>query len=55
MELLVLAILFSIFSGCIAGSRNRNPLAWALVGLCLGPFGLLVGLMPVKGPHGSRH
>lgn len=44
MEYLWLLPLFSIFSGFLAGCKNRSVLGWSLVGLVFGPFGLLVAL-----------
>ncbi|WP_366935526.1 recombinase family protein [uncultured Lamprocystis sp.] len=46
MEYILLWILFSVFSGVIAKSRNQDVLLWALVGLFFGPFGLIVAFLP---------
>lgn len=39
-------LLFAIFSAMIANGKGRSGLAWFLVGLLLGPFGLLVAFLP---------
>jgi hypothetical protein len=48
LEVLLLLVLFAIFSGVIARSKKRNELGWALIGLLFGPFGLIVGFLPAQ-------
>ena len=38
-------LLFAIFSGAVANSKNRSVLGWFLIGMLLGPFGLLVAFL----------
>ncbi|MDX9742807.1 MAG: SHOCT domain-containing protein [Arcobacteraceae bacterium] len=45
MEIVILWILFGIFSSIIASNKNRNALGWFFVGLLFGPFGLLVAFL----------
>lgn len=45
MGYLVVWLLFGIFSAVIASNKNRSVVTWFLVGLFLGPFGLIVGLL----------
>lgn len=54
MEILLLWVLFAVFSGVIADSKRRNVIAWALIGLFFGPFGLIVGLLPSQGEGASN-
>ena len=44
--MLYFMILFPIFSGMFAAQKNRSVVGWVLIGLCCGPFGLLVAFMP---------
>jgi len=46
MLYLILWSLFAIFSAVIASAKNRGAIEWALIGFFLGPFGLIVGLLP---------
>jgi hypothetical protein len=48
MELVLLWILFAVFSGVIANAKKREVFLWVLVGLFFGPFGLIVGFLPPK-------
>jgi hypothetical protein len=47
---LTFAAFFTIGTGQIAGRKGRNPVAWSMVGLFLGIFGMLlaVALRPKK-------
>ncbi|GAB0149563.1 MULTISPECIES: zinc ribbon domain-containing protein [unclassified Marichromatium] len=54
MALLMLWVLFPVFSGVIASARGRDVLGWGLVGLLFGPFGLVVGLLPSLAPRPAR-
>ncbi len=40
-------LLCGVFSAMLAGSKGRSALGWFVAGVLFGPFGLLVGLMPV--------
>ncbi len=44
--IIIFWMLFCIFSAILAKSKGRSVLGWGFAGLLLGPFGLLVGLMP---------
>ena len=44
--LIVLWVLFGLFSSAVAESRGRSPVAWFFVGLTCGPFGFTVAMMP---------
>ena len=46
MEILILWLLFAVFSGAIASSKNRSFVGWFLIGFLFGPFGLLVAAFP---------
>jgi hypothetical protein len=46
MEYVVLWVLCAVFSAAIASSKGRSVLAWFLIGLICGPFGLLVFAFP---------
>jgi hypothetical protein len=46
MEIVILWLLFAIFSAVLASYKNRSALAWFFIGLVCGPFGLLVGAFP---------
>ncbi|MCK4304246.1 MAG: hypothetical protein KAY24_08395 [Candidatus Eisenbacteria sp.] len=43
---LVLWLLFGIAAAAIASSKGRSGCAWFAMGVLLGPFGLLVALLP---------
>jgi multisubunit Na+/H+ antiporter MnhB subunit len=49
----VVWILFAITCAVIAGSKNRNPIAWAVLGVVGGIFALVavaaMPALPVKG------
>ena len=50
MEFFVYPIFWLVcagFSAALANSKGRSGGQWFLLGLLFGPFGLLVGLMPV--------
>ncbi|MGL5936159.1 MAG: hypothetical protein ACRCZI_11135 [Cetobacterium sp.] len=47
--LVVLWLLFGVFSGVIAVSKNRSGFFWLLLGFLFGPFALFaVGVMPAS-------
>ena len=46
MELVLLWLVFAVFAMIGATQKNRSGVGWFFVGLLLGPFGLLVFLMP---------
>jgi len=46
-------LLCAIFSGAIAYFKNRSFLGWFLIGLLLGPFGLLVAFFRQIEPGAS--
>jgi Na+/melibiose symporter-like transporter len=39
---------FAILSGFVGKLKNRNPLSWALMGMFLGIFGVILALMISK-------
>lgn len=45
MELLVIWLLFGIASGIVASNRGRSGCGWFLLGVLLGPFGLLFAFL----------
>jgi hypothetical protein len=46
MELVLLWLVFAVFAMIGASQKNRSGVGWFFIGLLLGPFGLLVYLMP---------
>lgn len=46
MELIVIWLLFAVFSAVLASGKNRSGVGWFFVGLFFGPFGLLVAFLP---------
>ena len=46
MEYVFFWLLCGIFSGALASSKNRSGFGWFLIGLIVGPFGLLVAFFP---------
>lgn len=60
IELLIIGpiiwLFFGLVSMSIAGSKNRSGCLWFLLGLLLGPFSLVVALLPSCRPYrGNRH
>lgn len=45
MELLIFWLLFGIASGIVASNRGRSGCGWFLLGVLLGPFGLLFAFL----------
>lgn len=46
MELVLFWLVFAVFAMIGANQKNRSGVGWFFIGLLLGPFGLLVYLMP---------
>jgi predicted PurR-regulated permease PerM len=47
----VIAFLFAYYTGRIAARKGRNAIAWAMVGVFLGIFGVLLAyFVPAKQP-----
>lgn len=46
LDILIIWIVCSVFTAILASRKHRNPLRWLAIGLLLGPFGLLVALLP---------
>jgi hypothetical protein len=44
----LVAIIFGIVSGILARSKGRNTLGWFIAGLLIGPFALLVAVLPAR-------
>lgn len=51
---LFIALLFAIACGVIAKGKNRDVVGWGILGLLLGPFGLIVGFLPTLPDPDSR-
>jgi hypothetical protein len=49
---ILVAILFGVVSGLLARSKGRSVLGWFLVGLIIGPFALIVAVMPPTAQEG---
>ena len=58
IELLIIGpiiwLFFGLVSMSIAGSKNRSGCLWFLLGLLLGPFSLVVALLPSCRPFRNR-
>ncbi len=48
MEFIVIWLLFGAISAAIANSKGRSGCSWFLVGVLLGPFGLIFALISSK-------
>lgn len=48
MEFLMIWLLFGIVSAVIASNKGRNGCGWFLLGVLLGPFGLILALVVSK-------
>jgi hypothetical protein len=46
------AVLFGVVSGMAARSRGRSLLGWFVAGLLIGPFALIVALLPARPRQG---
>ena len=55
MEILILWLAFAIFSGVIASSKGRSGIGWALLGLIVGPFALIVAFLPSQAKLDEEH
>jgi len=42
MEYLIAWLVFPFAAASLARGKNRNVIVWALIGLLLGPFGILI-------------
>ena len=49
---ILVAILFGVVSAVIARSKGRTAIGWFLVGLIIGPFSLIVAVLPVRPQDG---
>ncbi len=49
---LISSAVFSIASALIAYSKGRNSLGWLIAGLAIGPFALIVALLPAEPREG---
>lgn len=47
MAYLVAALVFGMLAGIIAHTRARNALGWFIAGCLIGPFALVVALLPM--------
>jgi hypothetical protein len=50
MGLVIIWVLFGIASAIVAGQKNRSGFGWFLLGILLGPFGLIFILILPKLP-----
>lgn len=48
MEILIIWLLFGIVSTVIASNKGRSGCGWFLLGVLLGPFGLILALVVSK-------
>ena len=51
MDIALFALLFGLFIGAIAAAKNRSFFLWFLIGLFLGPIGLLILFFPSIQPE----
>ncbi len=49
---LVAGVAFAVVSGSTAHARGRNTLGWSLAGFLIGPFALVVALLPAMARDG---
>lgn len=47
MGIILASLLFGIISGVLAHNKARNALGWCIAGCLIGPFALLVVLLPM--------
>ena len=63
MELVIVWFLFGLVGAVAGSSRGRNGCLWGIIGILIGPFSLIVLLLPKVGdvgadpfaPHPSTH
>jgi ribosomal protein L40E len=48
----LVSLLFGVISGVLAHHKARNALGWAVAGCLVGPFGLVVWLLPMAQKDG---
>jgi hypothetical protein len=48
MEILLVWILFGVVAGVVATNKGRSGCSWFLLGVLLGPFGLILSLIVPK-------
>ena len=54
MEWLFLWLICGIASAVIASNKGRSGLGWFLLGMLMGPFGLMVALLPSREDQAQR-
>ena len=54
MEIVIIWLLFAVFSALLASGKNRSGVGWFFVGLLFGPFGLLVVFFPKIEPQAAK-
>jgi hypothetical protein len=52
MIVILASVLFGIISALIAHNKARNALGWFIAGCLIGPFGLVVVLLPMAVKEG---
>lgn len=49
---ILVAIVFGIVTGIVARSKGRSSLGWFIAGLLIGPFALVVAVLPARPREG---
>ena len=47
MGILLVSLVFGIIAGLLAHYKARNALGWFVAGCVIGPFAMVVGLLPM--------
>lgn len=50
---LIAGIVFAVVAGSTAHAKGRNTLGWCVAGFLIGPFGLVVALLPAVARAGQ--
>ncbi len=48
MEVVIIWLLFGVITAVVASNKGRSGLGWLIVGVLLGPFGLVLSLIVSK-------
>jgi len=54
MELILLWFVFAVAAGVLAKGKNRNVALWAILGILLGPFAILIVAMIKPAPGADQ-
>ncbi len=49
---ILVAIIFGVVAGIVARAKGHNSLGWFVAGLIIGPFALVVAVLPAKPKEG---